>query len=115
MSWQSHLYSSEVAFVSSLNIGKLYEVFDVQGTICRMEDCRLSTSSCNSLFSVLSWSRSLRVEANFCVIILSLSFVSSNSFLRFSLEVLVGKVPALDLEFRVLGEKLGLPGGYCYC
>ena len=36
-------------------------------------------SSCSSLFSVFSWSRSLRVVANFVVMILSLSRASSNS------------------------------------
>ena len=38
------------------------------------------TSPCSSLFSVFSWSLSLRVVANFCVTALNWSFTSVNSF-----------------------------------
>ena len=79
-------------------MGKDCDVFDIHGTICLMLCCNCMTSSCNSLFSVLSWSRSFLVLANFWVIIFSFSFVSSSSFLaslRVSVELLLLDVAAL--------------------
>ena len=65
---------------SSFDMGNDYEVFDVQGTICLMLCCSVMTSYCNSLFSVLSWSRSFLVLANFCVMTRNFSLLSANSF-----------------------------------
>ena len=61
-------------------MGKVELVFEKQGTICRMELWRDSTSSDKSLFSYLRVSRSLRTVANFWVITFNLSLVSVNSF-----------------------------------
>ena len=75
--------------VNSLNMGKDWDVLDMQGTICRILCCNYITSSYNSLFSVLSWSLSFLVLANFCVIIFNFSLVSSNSFFCSTSEVVV--------------------------
>ena len=65
---------------NSVNIGNDCDVFEVQGTICRMLDCSWIISSWSSLLSVLSWSLSFLAVANFVVIIFNLSFVSLSSF-----------------------------------
>ncbi len=79
-SQQSHLQNSDTMFCNSFSIGKADDVFDEQGTIQRIFACICMTSSCSSLFSYLSWSRSLRTDMNLLVIIFNLSFVSANSF-----------------------------------